>query len=69
MKIYLTNSSVFDTTYCPVVVVVVVTRPLPRDGDVTEDHGAPEAGKLPRAWIRGRKEIESSQRASDPTSA
>ena len=37
------------------VVVVVVTRPLPRDGGVAEDHGAPEAGKLRRAWTRGRK--------------
>ena len=26
-----------------VVVVVVVTRPLPRDGGMVEDHGAPEA--------------------------
>ena len=27
--------------------VVVVTRPLPRDEDMAEDHRAPEAGQLP----------------------
>ena len=32
-------------------VVVVVTRPLPRDGGMAEDHGAPETGQLNRAWI------------------
>ena len=26
---------------------------------MAEDHGAPEAGQLPRAWTRGRKETES----------
>ena len=31
---------------------------------MAEDHGAPEAGKLPRVWTRGRKEIESRQRVS-----
>ena len=44
--------------------VVVVTRPLPRDGGMAEDHGAPEAGQLPRACIRGRIETESRQRAA-----
>ena len=45
-------------------VVVVVTRPLPRDGGMAEDHGAPEAGQLSRVWIRDRRETESRQRAS-----
>ena len=45
-------------------VVVVVTRPLPRDGSMAEDHGAPDAGKLPRAWTRGRRVRKSLQRAS-----
>ena len=31
---------------------------------MAEDHGASEAGKLPRAWTRGCKETESRQRAS-----
>ena len=44
--------------------VVVVTQLLPRDGGMAEDHGAPESGKLPRVWTIGRKETESSQRAS-----
>ena len=26
---------------------------------MTEDHGAPEAGQLPRAWTGGRRETES----------
>ena len=44
-------------------IVVVVTLPLPMDKGMEEDHGAPEAGQLPRAWIRGREETESRQRA------
>ena len=45
------------------VVVVVATRLLPRDGSIAEDHGAPEAGKIPKAWSRDRKETESPQKA------
>ena len=48
----------------PVVVVVVVTRPLLRDRSMAEDHGAPEAGQLPWAWIRVRGKTESRQRVS-----
>ena len=29
---------------------------------MAEDHGAPEAGQLPRVWTRGRTEAESRQR-------
>ena len=47
------------------LVVVVVTRPLPRDGGVAEDHGAPETGQIPRAWTRGRKETQSCERVSN----
>ena len=36
------------------VVFVVVTQPLPRDGDMAEDHRALEAGQLPMVWTRGR---------------
>ena len=50
------------------VVAVVVTRPLPRDGCMAEDHGATEAGQISRVWTRGRKEIESRQRASSAKS-
>ena len=46
------------------VVAVVVARPLPRDGGMTEEHGAPEAEQLPTAWTRGRRETESRQRVS-----
>ena len=44
--------------------LLLVTRPLPRDGGMAEDHGAPEAGQLPRVWTRGRTETESCQRVS-----
>ena len=43
---------------------LLFTRPLPRDGGMAEDHGAPEAEQLPRAWTRGRRETESRQRVS-----
>ena len=46
------------------VVVVVVTQPLPRDGGMAENHGAPEDVQLRRAWTRGRRETEGHQRAS-----
>ena len=41
-----------------------VTRPLPRDGGMAGDHGAPEAAQLPRVWTRGRTETENRQRVS-----
>ena len=44
--------------------MLLFTRPLPRDGGMAEDHGAPEAEQLPRVWTRGCKEIESRQGAS-----
>ena len=31
---------------------------------MADDHGAPEAGKLPRAWTRDRRETENRQKAS-----
>ena len=46
------------------VLLLLFTRPLPRDGGMAENHAAPEAGKLPRVWIRGRIETESGQRVS-----
>ena len=41
------------------MMLLLVTRPLPRDGGMTEDYGAPEAKQLSRVWIRGRRETES----------
>ena len=38
---------------------VVVTRLLPRDGGMVEDHGAPEAGQLPKTRTRECRETES----------
>ena len=43
------------------VVVVVGYPTLPRDGGMAEDHGAPEAGKLPRAWTRTRRDRKSTK--------
>ena len=46
------------------MLLLLITRPLPREGGMAEDHGAPEAGQLPRVWTRGHKETESRQRVS-----
>ena len=46
------------------VVVVVVTRPLPRNEGMAEDHGSLEPGQFPMAWTRGRRETESRQTVS-----
>ena len=46
------------------LLLLLVTRPIPRDGGMAEYHGAPEAGQLPRVWTRGRNETESRQRVS-----
>ena len=46
------------------LLLLLVTRPLPRDRGMAEDHGAPEAEQLPKVWSRGRKETESCQRVS-----
>ena len=50
------------------MLLLLFTRPLLRDGGMAEDHGASEAGQLPRVWTRGRKETESRQRVSDAKS-
>ena len=50
------------------MLLLLVTRPLPRDGGMAEDHGAPKAGQLPKIWTRGRTETESSQRVSSAKS-
>ena len=44
--------------------LLLVTRPLPRDGGMAEDHGAPEAGQLSKVWTRGCSGTESRQRVS-----
>ena len=48
----------------PMLLMLLFTRPLPRDGGMAGDHGVPEAEQLPRVWTRGRKEIDSRQRMS-----
>ena len=54
----------FSTTNNILLLLLLFTRPLPRDGGMAEDHGAPEAGQLPRVWTRGHKETKSRQRVS-----
>ena len=46
------------------LLLLLFTRPLPRDGGMAEDHGAPEAGKLSMVWTRGHRGTESRQRVS-----
>ena len=46
------------------VLLLLFTRPLPRDGGMAENHGAPEAGQLPRVWTRSCRETENRQRVS-----
>ena len=48
--------------------LLLVTLPIPRDGGMVDDHGAPEARQLPRVWTKGRTETESCQRVSDAKS-
>ena len=59
-------SGLWEVTTNPdlLLLLLLVTRLLPRDGGMAEDHGAPEAGQLPRVWTRGYKETESRQRVS-----
>ena len=51
------------------LLLLLATRPLPRDGGMAEDHAAPESGKLSRVWTRGRKETQSRQRVSGAESS
>ena len=44
--------------------LLLLPDPFRGVGGMAEDHEATEAGQLPRAWTRGRKESESFQRAS-----
>ena len=46
------------------LLLLLVTRPLSRDGGMAGDHGAPEGGQLPKVWTRGRRETESCQKVS-----
>ena len=64
-KIQKTNNilSVLQLNDFPLI-VAVVDYPNPSEGSMAEDHGATEAGPLPRAWTKGRTETESRQRAS-----
>ena len=43
-----------------ILLLLLIARPLARNGSMAEDHGAPEAGQLPKAWTRDR-ETESRQ--------
>ena len=46
------------------LLLLLVTRPLPKDGGMIGDHGASETGQLPKVWTRGRRKIESRHRVS-----
>ena len=47
------------TTELVLLLLLLITRPLSRDGGMKEDHGAPEAGQLPRVWTKGQRDRES----------
>ena len=51
------------------LLLLLATRTLPRDGGMAEDHGAPDAGQLPRAWTIGCRETESRHRVSGAKSS
>ena len=46
------------------LLLLLITQTPPRDEGMAQDHGAPESGQLPRAWILGRRGTESRQRVS-----
>ena len=46
------------------LLLLLITRPLSRDGGMAENHGTPEARQLSRVWTRGRRETESRQRVN-----
>ena len=46
------------------LLLLLITQPLPRDGAMAGDHGAPESGQFPMAWNRDRRETESRRRVS-----
>ena len=54
--------------HCVLLLLLLLPDPFRGMGGMTEDHGATEAGRFPKAWIRGRRETESRQRASGPKS-
>ena len=55
--------------YGAMLLLLLVTRPLPKDGGMAEEHGAPEAGQLSRVWTRGRRDTEGRQRSSGAKSS
>ena len=58
---FLSDIQVASAVATLLLLFLLFTRPLPRDGGMAEDHGASEAGQLPRVWTRGRRESESRQ--------
>ena len=68
---YSANNLVLQKVFCKIkektviaFLLLLFTRPLPRDGGMAEDHGVPDAGKLPRVWARGRRETDNRQRVN-----
>ena len=54
VSIYILRTQMETIVRFPFFVIanLLFARPLPTDGDMAEDHGAPEAGQLPRVWTR-----------------
>ena len=51
------------------MLLLLITRTLPRDGGMAKDHGAPVAGQLPRAWIIGCRETGSCHKVTGAKSS
>ena len=50
------GESILSRTVLVSLLLLLVTRPFSRDGGMAGDHGAQEAGQLPKAWTRDCKE-------------
>ena len=62
--LYFINLILRNSIFHFVLLLLLITRLLPRDGGMADNHGASEAEQLPRVWTRGRRETESRQRVS-----
>ena len=58
----------FFSKYRGALLLLLITRLLLMDGGMVEDHGASEAGQLPRVWTRGCRETENRQRVTSAKS-
>ena len=63
-ELFKSNLDPYGVSGKMLLLLLLITRPLPRNRGMAEDHEAPEAGQLPRVWTRGHRGTESHQRVS-----